>query len=398
MISEMPAASSVRTSFLPFALPDVDQTEIDAVVEVLRSGWLTTGARTREFEQAFARYIGCKHAVALNSCTAALHLALDAIGLTPDDEVIVPTYTFTASAEVVRYFGARPVLVDVRPDDLTIDVAAVERALTDRTRAVIGVDIAGHPCDWHHLRALAAHHGSNFVLVDDAAHALPSALFECRIGAWADLTAFSFYATKTLTTGEGGMLVTDNPVWAERARCMALHGLSHDAWDRYTTEGSWYYEVVAPGFKYNMTDIAAALGLAQLQRLDTMHRRRSAIAARYTEAFSGLPEVQVPTLRPHRTSAWHLYILRLQPGRLRCNRAEFMRLLGASNIGASVHFIPLHLHPYYRNTYGYRPGDFPCAYTEYQRAISLPIYSRMDERAVDDVISAVTRILAANRI
>jgi perosamine synthetase len=205
------------------------------------------------------------------------------------------------------------------------------------------------------------------------------------------------FLTFTIVTGEGGMLVTDNPVWAERARCMALHGLSRDAWNRYTAEGSWYYEVVAPGFKYNMTDIAAALGLVQLERLDEMHQRRSAIAARYTQAFAGLPEVEVPTLRPDRTSAWHLYILRLHLDRLRCARGELVRALGAAGIGASVHFIPLHLHPYYRETYGYGPRDFPVAYAEYQRAVSLPIYSRMTDQDVDDVIMAVTRIVAANR-
>lgn len=376
---------------VPFARPDLTQAEIDAVVEVLRSGWLTTGPRAKAFERAFADELGTRHAVALNSGTAALHLALAAIELGPDDEVIVPTYTFTASAEVVRYFGARPVLVDVQPDTLNVDLAATEAAISPRTRALIGVDIGGQPCDWHLLCPLARRHG--LVLVDDAAHALPSTLHGRPIGRWADLTAFSFYATKTLTTGEGGMLVTDEPRWAERAEMLALHGISRDAWKRYTAEGSWYYEVLAPGFKYNMSDLAAALGLVQLGRLGAMNARRAAIAAAYAAAFADLPELEVPVVAPDRTTSWHLYILRLQLDRLRCDRAEFIRALAAENVGASVHFIPLHVHPYYRDTYGYRPEDFPIADREYRRAISLPIYSRMAERDVAEVIGAVRRIV-----
>jgi perosamine synthetase len=356
---------------------------------------LTTGPKTKQFEQVLASYVGARHAVALNSGTAALHLALEAIGLSPSDEVIVPAYTFTATAEVVRYFDARLVLVDVDPDTLNLEVAAAERAVTARTRAIIGVDIAGQPCDWHLLRDVADRHG--LVLVDDAAHALPSTLHTRPIGSWADLTAFSFYATKTLTTGEGGMLATSRTEWAERAASMALHGISKDAWKRYTAEGSWYYEVVAPGFKYNMTDIAAALGLGQLQRLELMHHRRSAIAARYAEAFAELPEVEPPWIRPDRTTAWHLYILRLHLDRLRCDRAEFIHQLTAANISASVHFIPLQLHPYYRDIYGYQPDAFPVAYSEYRRAVSIPIYSRMSDQDVEDVIAAVHQIVTANR-
>jgi dTDP-4-amino-4,6-dideoxygalactose transaminase len=395
MLVREQAVGERRATLLPFALPDVTEPEVDRVVEVLRSGWLTTGPKTKQFEQAFARHVGARYAVALNSGTAALHLALDAIGLSAGDEVIVPAYTFTATAEVVRYFDARPVLVDVDPETLNLDVGSAERAVTGRTRAIIGVDIAGQPCDWHLLRDVSDRHG--LVLVDDAAHALPSTLHARPIGSWADLTAFSFYATKTLTTGEGGMLVTDSSEWAERAGSMALHGISKDAWKRYTAEGSWYYEVVAPGFKYNMTDIAAALGLGQLQRLEQMHYRRSAIAARYAEAFADLPEVQPPCIYMDRTTAWHLYILRLHLDRLRCDRAEFIHQLAAANISASVHFIPLQLHPYYRETYGYKPDAFPVAYTEYQRAVSIPIYSRMSEQDVEDVIAAVYHIVAANR-
>jgi dTDP-4-amino-4,6-dideoxygalactose transaminase len=395
MIEERNRQAPRRATPLPFALPDISQSEIDGVLGVLRSGWLTTGPKAKEFEDAFAKYTGVRHAVALNSGTAALHLALEAIGICPNDEVIVPAYTFTATAEVIRYFGARPVLVDVEADTLNVDVAGVERVLSPRTRAVIGVDIGGQPCDWHQLKELAQSH--HFLLLDDAAHALPSTLCGRPVGCWADLTAFSFYATKTLTTGEGGMLVTNSALWAERAATMALHGISKDAWKRYTAEGSWYYEVIAAGFKYNMPDIAAALGLAQLGRLDEMYRRRAAIAARYSCAFADLPELEPPSIRPDRTTAWHLYILRLRLSRLRCDRAEFIRLLVGANVGVSVHFIPLHLHPYYRATYGYTANDFPVANAEYQRAISLPIYSRMSDQDVEDVISAVRQIVAANR-
>jgi dTDP-4-amino-4,6-dideoxygalactose transaminase len=313
----------------------------------------------------------------------------------PADEVIVPTYTFAASAEVIRYFGARPVLVDVRPEDLNLDVQAVERAVGSKTRAVMGVDFAGQPCDWHMLRPLAERHG--FALVDDAAHALPSNLRGRAIGCWADVTAFSFYATKAMTTGEGGMLVTANESWARRAQSMSLHGLSHDAWNRYSAQGAWYYEIMAPGFKYNMTDIAAALGLVQLRRLDQMNERRASIARRYTAAFNGLAELEVPEIRADRSSSWHLYILRLNLEQLRCDRAGFIEALDQERVSASVHFIPLHLHPYYRETFGYGPTDFPVAYREYQRVVSLPIYSRMTDEDVHHVIGAVTRVVAANR-
>ncbi|MDQ2914204.1 MAG: DegT/DnrJ/EryC1/StrS aminotransferase family protein [Chloroflexota bacterium] len=382
-------------SRIPFARPDITDAEINAVVEVLRSGWLTTGPVVQRFEAAFASYLGAPHAVALNSATAALHLALDAIGLQPEDEVIVPTYTFTASAEVVRYFGARVVLVDVHPDDLNIDVAAVEKALTPRTRAIIGVDIAGQPCDWHLLRQLAT--GRQLALIDDAAHSLPSSLQGVPIGRWADLTAFSFYVTKSLATGEGGMLVTGNTEWAERARLMSLHGIGKDAWKRYSAEGSWYYEVEAAGFKYNMTDIAAALGVAQLGRLEEMYARRAAIASRYTEAFAELPELEVPSVRADRTTSWHLYVLRLHLDRLRCDRAQFIQSLAGDGVGVSVHFIPLHLHPYYRDAYGHVPDDFPVANREYHRALSLPIYSRMSDSDVNRVIAAVEKSVVAYR-
>jgi perosamine synthetase len=378
---------------VPFHRPDITDAEVDAVTATMRSGWLTTGPRAKEFEERFATYLGVHHALACNSGTAALHLALDAIGLRPGDEVILPTYTFTASAEVVGYLGARPSLVDVRAADLNIDVAAVERALTSRTRAIIGVDIGGIPCDWDALRQLTSERAIN--LIDDAAHALPSVLLDRPIGRWADLTAFSFYATKTLTTGEGGMLVTDNAEWADRARMMSLHGISAGAWNRYSAEGSWYYEVQAVGFKYNMTDIAASLGLAQLGRLDSMTHRRTAIAEQYTAAFRELATLETPTQGPHRQSSWHLYLLRLNLEQLPYDRAEFINRLKSLGIGTSVHFIPLHLHPYYRNTYGFEASAFPIAYREYLRVVSLPIYSAMTDDQVERVINAVCTVARA---
>jgi perosamine synthetase len=379
---------------VPFALPDITTAEIDAVVDVLRSGWLTTGPAVREFERAFAAYLGVGHALAVNSGTAALHLALEAAGVRAGDEVIVPTYTFTASAEVVCYLGARPVLVDVRADDLNVDPDEVARALSPRTKAVVGVDIAGVPCDWDALRTVA---GNNVVLIDDAAHALPSASHGRPVGQLADMTAFSFYATKTLTTGEGGMLVTDDESRAEHARMMSLHGLSRDAWRRYMAAGSWYYEVVAAGFKYNMTDLAAALGLVQLRRLHEMQERRARIARRYEEALSDVAELELPRVPADRSTSWHLYIIRLELERLGCDRAAFVDALAAAGIGVSVHFIPLHLHPFYRDTFNYAPEDFPVALREYSRAISLPVYSKMTDGDVDRVIAAVLRTVRVNR-
>ncbi len=380
---------------VPFARPDIGDAEVEAVVRVLRSGWLTTGPEAQRFERAFAERLGVRHAIAVVSGTAALHLALETAGIGPDDEVIVPTWTFTATAEVARYLGAKPVIVDVRADDLNVDTAAVERAITKRTRAIVGVDIGGQPADWHVLREIAR--PRDIVLVDDAAHALPATLRGELVGTLADLTAFSFYVTKTLATGEGGMLVTANDGWAERARVMSLHGISHDAWKRYTAEGSWRYEVVAPGFKYNMTDIAAALGTVQLSRLDDMRARRDSIAGRYTRAFEGIDALETPAAREDRTHAWQLYVLRLHLAALRCDRAAFIDALKQRGIGTSVHFIPLHLHPYWRDTYKLRPQDLPIATREYERVISLPIYSAMSDDDVSAVIEAVREVAAANK-
>ncbi len=381
----------VRATWLPFHRPSVEEDEIAEVVETLRGGWLTTGPRTRQFEREFADYVGAKHAVAVNSATAAMHLALEAIGLRPGDEVIVPAYTFTATAEVVMYFNARPVIVDVDPHTLNLDPAAVEVAVTERTRAIMPVDFAGVPCEYDALREIARRH--QLVLLEDAAHALPSRYRDEMVGNIADLTAFSFYATKTLATGEGGMLVTDNDDWAERAQMMSLHGMSRDAWKRHTAEGSWFYEVVAPGFKYNMTDIAAALGLLQLTKQERFLDARASIARKYDAAFRALPEVEPPTVPVHTETSWHLYVLRLNLERLKVDRAEVVEALHAENVGTSVHFIPLHLHPVYRDRFAYRPDSFPIAHQEYRRVISLPIFPSMSDADVDDVIGAVQKVV-----
>lgn len=392
MLTQTETHAAVRESFLPYALPDTDEAEIAEIAETIRSGWVTTGPKTHQFEAEFAAYVGAKHAVAVNSCTAAMHLALEAIGLQRGDEVITSPYTFAATAEVVRYFDARPVFVDVNADDLNIRPDLIEDAITERTKAIIPVHIAGLPADLDSIHQVARRH--NLPVIEDAAHAFPTQYQGRMIGGLSEFTCFSFYATKTITTGEGGMICTDNDHWAERCRMMALHGISKDAWKRYTADGSWYYEIIAPGYKYNLTDIAAAMGLIQLRKAERMWQRRREIAQRYNAAFSALSQLQIPAEQSQSQHAWHLYMLRLNLEQLRLDRAQFFTELKRRNIGASVHFIPLHVHPYYRETYGYRPEDLPVAYREYQREISLPIYSKMSDGDVQDVIEAVTEVTA----
>ena len=381
--------------FIPFHKPSIGDQEIAAVTAVLRSGWLTMGPKTREFEQEFATYVGCKHAVAVNSCTAALHLALDAIGLQPGDEVIVPVNTFTATAAVVAHMGGTVVFADTLADGFNIDPADAAARVSPGTRAIIPVHLGGEPCRMDELGAIAAKLG--LAVIEDAAHALPAEYNGRRIGTISPLTAFSFYATKTITTGEGGMLTTDNEAYARRAQMMRLHGISHDAWKRYTTEGSWYYEVIEAGFKYNMTDIQAALGLCQLKRADEFHRVRCSYAALYRELLADADQVELPEVPPDVTHAWHLFIIRLRLEELRINRNEFIEELRKAGIGTSVHFIPLHLQPYYARTFGCRRGDCPNAERTYERAISLPIYPAMSVEDVERVAASVRRIAEASR-
>jgi len=382
-------AQSTRARFLPFHRPSIGEEEIEAVTAVLRSGWLTTGAEAHAFEEEFARAVSAPHALALNSCTAALHLALEASGIRAGDEVLVPTMTFAATAEVVCCLNAKPVLVDCCSDTLNIDPAAAAAAVGPRTRAMIPVHYAGQPADLDALAMLARQRG--LALIEDAAHAFPAAWRGRPIGSHGNLTCFSFYATKNISTGEGGMVTGFDEEAMRRMRRMSLHGISHDAWKRYTAEGSWFYEIEDAGYKYNLTDIAAALGRVQLRRATAMRARRRMLADSYAAALSDLEAVEIPRAQPDSEHAWHLYPIRLRLEQLRLDRAAFIAELRALNIGASVHFIPLHLHPFYRRQ-GWRPEQFPVASREFARLISLPLYSEMTDQDLERVAHAVRDI------
>ena len=395
--SHSPAVESgpVRADYLPFHLPTIGEEEIAAVIHVLRSGWLTTGTKVNEFEQSFRGTVGANHAVATNSGTAALHLALDAIGIKQGDEVILPTMTFAATAEVVHHLNAKPVLVDCRADTLNIDPDGLPAMIGPRTKAVIPVHFAGHPCEMDRIRQIANTY--SLKVIEDAAHALPASFRDRMIGSIGDITCFSFYATKTITTGEGGMATTDNPEWANRMRISSLHGLSRSAWKRYSAEGSWSYDILRPGYKYNLTDIAAALGIEQLKKCAAFHFARKRIAQAYQEQLADLPEISLPFCAPGVEHAWHLYVIQLKLRRLSIDRDTFIKALKERNIGASVHFIPLHLHSYYRNTYAYQAKQFANANAAFKRIISLPIYPNMSPTDVADVIHAVRGVVKAYR-
>jgi len=375
-----------RAQFLPFSPPSIGEEEIAEVVDTLRSQWITTGPKTKRFETEFAAALGAPGALALNSCTAGLHTALVTLGIGPGDEVITTPMTFAASVNVIEHVRARPVLVDVEPDTLNIDPAAVAAAITPRTKAILPVHFAGHPVDLDAIGALAEQH--HLTVVEDAAHALPAAYRDRRIGAGRNPVAFSFYATKNLTTAEGGML-TGDPEFLDRARVISLHGMSRDAWKRYDQGGSWRYDVLLPGFKYNMTDIQAAIGLCQLKKLEAFDQRRRAVVAQYNAAFAEHDALETPVERSDVRHAWHLYVLRLRPEALRIGRDEFVQELTRRNIGTSVHFIPIHVHPYYRDTYGYAPGDLPVAFGNFERMLSLPLHPRLTDSDVSDVVDAV---------
>ncbi len=350
----------MRPTFLPFSPPCISNEERQEVVDTLCSDWITTGPKTKRFESEFADFIGAPAALALNSCTAALHTALLALGIGPGDEVITTPMTFCSSVNVIEHVRARPVLADVEPDTLCVSATQIAARLTPRTRCILPVHYSGHPCDMDPIMAIAEERRLH--VVEDAAHSLPARYKGRMIGTIGDLTAFSFYATKNLTTAEGGML-TGRPDLVEKARLISLHGMSKDAWRRYDKGGSWYYEVLLPGFKYNMTDIQASLGLHQLRKLPQFQHRRREVVRRYNDAFAQYPYFEVPTERPDVEHAWHLYSLRLNLQTLRIDRDQFIEELKARNIGTSVHFIPVHLHPYYRDKYGFKPEDFPVAYS-----------------------------------
>jgi dTDP-4-amino-4,6-dideoxygalactose transaminase len=383
-----------RRDFLPFSPPLVGEEEIREVVDTLRSPWITTGPKTRRFEEELTAFLRAPGTLALNSCTAAMHTALAVLGIGPGDEVITTPMTFTATANVIEHVGARPVFADVEPDTLNIDPDKVAAAITPRTRALLPVHYSGHPAELDALQELArAHH---LTLIEDAAHALPASYRGRTIGSGSNPVAFSFYATKNLTTAEGGAL-TAEPEFLDRARIMALHGMSRDAWKRYDQGGSWRYEVVAPGFKYNLTDVAAAIGLWQLRKQERFHRRRVEIVKAYTLAFGAEDALEAPVQRAHVGHAWHLYVLRIRPELLRIGRDQFIDELTKRNIGTSVHFIPVHTHPYYRKKYGHAPADFPVAFGNFERLLSLPLHPGLTDQDVADVIDAVLDVVQTYR-
>lgn len=386
----------MQEKFLPFALPDIGEEEIKLVTETLRSGWVTTGPKTKEFEQEFAKYIGGDvEAISVNSATAGLHLALEACGVMYDDEVIVPTLTFTATAEVVRYLGAHPVFVDCDPKTLNIDIAQIEAKISPKTKAIIPVHFAGLPCDMDRILAIAKKH--NLRVIEDAAHTLPSEINNVMIGQHSsDAIVYSFYATKTITTGEGGMVVTKDAEIAKRCKIMRLHGISRDAFDRYvSTKPSWYYEIVAPGYKYNLSDIASSLGLAQLAKAERFHAKRTQMAERYYTELKDLPIKFPPNVVNPKTDihSWHLFVINILP-ESGMTRDEFITQMSEAGIGTSVHFIPLHLQPYWRDEYQLAENDFPNALAYYKLAVSLPLYTKMTSDDQTRVINAVKKILS----
>lgn len=385
------ASEASANRSVPFHKPAIGEEEIAAVVDTLRSGWLTMGPKTREFEEAFAAEIGAKHAVAVNSCTSALHLGLNALELEPEDEVITSTLTFTASAATIVHAGARPIIADVTPDTLNIDVADVARKITPRTRAIVPVHYAGHPVALDEITALAKKHGLH--VLEDAAHAVPARYRGRRIGTISPMTAFSFYTTKNITTGEGGMLTTDDEALANTLRTRRLHGMNKDAWKRYTAQGSWRYDVAYPGFKYNTTDVNSAMGLVQLRRMYELRDARADIARRYDQMLAGIPGLELPHTRADVEHAWHLYVVRIDPEQAAIGRDDLIERLREANIGTSVHFIPLHLHSYYREAYGLRPEDFPVATQAAERILSLPLYPDMQPSDVEYVAETLARLV-----
>jgi len=377
---------------IPFALPDIGDDEINEVVNCLRSGWLTTGPLSKRFEEEFAAYLGVKHALAVNSGTAGLHLALEASGITNGNKVATSVYTFTATAEVIRYLQADPIFVDIDPGTLNINPNMLLEKLDESTKAVIPVHIAGQSCDMAAIKQIASQNGLK--IIEDAAHAIPATFNNKAIGTIGDSTVFSFYVTKPIATGEGGMVVTNSDQIADRIKVMRLHGINRDIWDRYRSDKpKWYYEVIEPGFKYNMPDIMAAIGIHQLKKVDRFRQRRESIAHRYNQAFKHLPITLPYVAEAKNVHAWHLYILQLDINQTNISRDAFIEKMAILGIGTSVHFIPLHLHPYWKKKYNLSQDDFPVATNCYHRTVSLPIYSKMNDDEVEQVISAVKSIL-----
>ena len=385
----------MKEEFISFHKPYITEGEINEVVDTIKSGWWTTGPKTKIFENEFKKFFSAPYALAVNSWTAAAHLSLEAIGLKPGDEVIIPAITFTATAEVVCYFNAVPVVVDIEPSTLNISIAQVEKFISNKTKAIIPVHYGGLPCDMDEIRDLSQKH--NFRVIEDAAHAIPSYYKDKIIGSFGDISCFSFYVTKPLATGEGGMICTSDSNVAERCSIMRLHGISHDSWDRYTKEGSWYYEVVSPGFKYNFTDIQASLGLQQLKKVDELFNMRREIAHSYNDAFKNCDLFKIPVEKSDRRTSWHLYTIQLNLEALSISRNDFIRILNESGIGTSVHFIPLYKHPYYRDTFKLEAGNFPSSQLVYERIVSLPIWPGMKKEQINRVIDVTIDTLKRNK-
>lgn len=385
--------TEIREAFLPYCLPDITDEEVNEVVQSLKSGWLAKGPRTIEFEKKFAEYVGAEHAVAMNSCTAALHIALLSANIGLGDEVITTPMTFAASANTIIHVGAVPVFADIDPETGCIDPDEIAKKVTPRTKAIIPVHYSGHSCDLDAIYEIADKHG--LFVSEDAAHAIYTRYKGRMIGDNPKgAVSYSFYATKNLSTGEGGMLVTNNEEIANRARVLITHGMSRNAWNRYAKGGSWKYDIEEPGYKYNMFDIQASLGLIQLDRLEEMQQRRAQIADRYNRAFSELAAVKVPTVSEGTTThSWHLYVLRVNPAELRIDRDQLIEELKERNVGTSVHFIPVHLMTAYSKKFGYKKGDFPNAEAWFENIVSLPLYPSMTDDDVDYVISSVQDIV-----
>lgn len=381
----------MNKDYLLFHKPFISEEEINEMVDTLRSGWLSMGPKTIKFEEEFNKYIGAKKSVAVNSWTAAGHLTLEAFGIEKGDEVIVPTMTFPATAEIVCYFGAKPVIVDVDENTLNISIEEIEKAITPKTKAIIPVHYGGQPCDLDEIQQIAKAH--NLKVLEDAAHSLPATYKGKKIGTISDVTCFSFYATKTLSTGEGGMICTNDMEIAERCAIMRLHGINRDAWKRYSESGSWYYEVVAPGYKYNFTDLQASLGIPQLKKVDMMWESRKSIASKYMEAFKDLDLITLPTIKSDRESSWHLFPVRINLEMVTKNRAQIIEELKTNNVGVGVHFMPVHQHLYYSETFNLDDKNFPVASASFPRLMSLPIYPGMNENSVEKVITTVTEVL-----
>ena len=381
----------MNKDFLFFHKPFISDDEVDEIVDTVRSGWLSMGPKTIKFEEAFNSYIGCKKSIAVSSWTAAGHLTLEAYGIRPGDEVIVPTMTFPATAEIVCYFGAKPVIVDVEEDTLNISLKEIEKAITPRTKAIIPVHYAGQPCDMDEIHEIAK--SNNLKVIEDAAHSLPAAYKGKKVGTISDVTCFSFYATKTLSTGEGGMICTNDEEIAERCTIMRMHGINRDAWKRYTESSSWYYEVVAPGFKYNFTDLQASLGLPQLKKVDQMWQSRKNIAAKYTQALKDNELLTLHGVKENRDSSWHLFPIRLKLEFLKINRAQLIDEMRKLNVGAGVHFMPIHQHIYYNQTFKLDNKNYPIASSVFPKLVSLPIYPGMQDGHVDRVINVLVDLL-----